>query len=163
MHILLATILHAPALITYTVLAPLLQVSRLFRRMLQRLDGCRRRQPCLSKLLDGWPATKAASLGQITLAEIAPCVRAPEEEGDDEDGPQAPQRWRDNRRPWSAGGRPAKAFKREKHWNRPKEQFSYRAPAPRGRAAVHSFTDGTGRIGGKPKRGRPNHRSSRSR
>tara|TARA_B100000795_G_scaffold245906_1_gene211299 strand:- start:96 stop:536 length:441 start_codon:yes stop_codon:yes gene_type:complete len=146
-------------------------VSKLFKRKLQRLaEG--RGPACLSLLLDGWPATQAPKLGEITLSQIMPCVTAPDEEEEEEEEEgglqrgEAPRRWRDNGRPWAAGGKHAKAFKKERN------EKEFWAPGGRqsgvhkrkaGRAYAIQFSDGAERIAAKPKRGRPNHRSSRSR
>ena len=144
-------------------------MSRLFKRKLQRLaEG--RGPACLSVLLDGWPAKQAPKLGEITLSQIMPCVTAPdEEEEEEEEGwrrSEAPQRWRGNGRPWAVGGKHAKASKKERN------EKEFWAPGGRqsgvhkrkaGRAYAIQFSDGADRIAAKPKRGRPNHRSSRSR
>ena len=104
-------------------------MSRLFKRKLQRLaEGGG--PACLSVLLDGWPTKQAAKLGEISLSQIMPCVTAPDEEEEEaeaeEDGEEAeglrrggaPRRWRDNGRPWAAGGKHSKAFKKKEFWAR---------------------------------------------
>ena len=105
-------------------------MSRLFKRKLQRLaEGGR--HACLSVLLDGWPSGTAyrkgyAKLGDISLSQIMPCVTAPDDEEEEEEEEEveaegegeglrrggAPRRWRDNGRPWAAGGKHSKAFKK---------------------------------------------------
>ena len=158
-------------------------MSRLFKRKLQRLaEGGR--YACLSVLLDGWPSGTAyrkgyAKLGDISLSQIMPCVTAPDEEEEEEEVAVeaegegeglrrggAPRRWRDNSRPWVAGGKHSKAFKKgrnEKEFWAPGGRQSGVHKRKAGRAYAIQFSDGADRIAAKPKRGRPNHRSSRSR
>ena len=158
-------------------------MSRLFKRKLQRLaEGGR--HACLSVLLDGWPSGTAyrkgyAKLGDISLSQIMPCVTAPDEEEEEaeaeEDGEEAeglrrggaPRRLgRHNGRPWVAGGKHSKAFKQgrnEKEFWAPGGRQSGVHKRKAGRAYAIQFSDGADRIAAKPKRGRPNHRSSRSR
>ena len=154
-------------------------MSRLFRRKLQRLaEGGG--PACLSVLLDGWPTKQAAKLGEISLSQIMPCVTAPDEEEEEEaeaeeDGEEgeglrrggAPRRpGRHNGRPWVAGGKHSKAFKQgrnEKEFWAPGGRQSGVHKRKAGRAYAIQFSDGADRIAAKPKRGRPNHRSSRSR
>ena len=139
-----------------------LQVSRLFQQKLQLLDKGRG-SACLSMLLDGWPAKQALKLGEITLGQIMPCVTAPEEEQQQQQRSQDPRRWRDNGRPWAAGGKHSKAFKKEKNETKFWAPGGRQSGVHKRRAYAIQFTDGTDRIAAKPKRGRPSHRSSRSR
>ena len=146
-------------------------MSRLFRRKLQRLaEG--RGPACLSVLLDGWPAKQ--DLAEISLSQIIPCVTAPDDEEEAEEEGEgeglrrggAPRRWRDNSRPWVAGGKHSKAFKKgrnEKEFWAPGCRQSGVHKRKAGRAYAIQFSDGADRIAAKPKRGRPNHRSARSR
>ena len=145
-------------------------MSRLFKRKLQRLaEG--RGPACLSVLLDGWPTRQ--DVAEISLSQIMPCVTAPdeeeaeaEEEGEGLRRGGAPRRWRDNSRPWVAGGKHSKAFKKgrnEKEFWAPGGRQSGVHKRKAGRAYAIQFSDGADRIAAKPKRGRPNHRSSRSR
>ena len=146
-------------------------MSRLFRRKLQRLaEG--RGPACLSVLLDGWPTKQ--DLAEISLSQIMPCVTAPDDEEEAEEEGEgeglrrggAPRRWRDNGRPWVAGGKHSKAFKKgrnEKEFWAPGGRQSGVHKRKAGRAYAIQFSDGADRIAAKPKRGRPNHRSSRSR
>ena len=146
-------------------------MSRLFKRKLQRLaEG--RGPACLSVLLDGWPTKQ--DLAEISLSQIMPCVTAPDDEEEAEEEGEgeglrrggAPRRWRDNGRPWVAGGKHSKAFKKgrnEKEFWAPGGRQSGVHKRKAGRAYAIQFSDGADRIAAKPKRGRPNHRSSRSR
>ena len=146
-------------------------MSRLFKRKLQRLaEG--RGPACLSVLLDGWPTKQ--DLAEISLSQIMPCVTAPDDEEEAEEEGEgeglrrggAPRRWRDNSRPWVAGGKHSKAFKKgrnEKEFWAPGGRQSGVHKRKAGRAYAIQFSDGADRIAAKPKRGRPNHRSSRSR
>ena len=146
-------------------------MSRLFKRKLQRLaEG--RGPACLSVLLDGWPTKQ--DLAEISLSQIMPCVTAPDDEEEAEEEGEgeglrrggAPRRWRDNGRPWVAGGKHSKAFKKgrnEKEFWAPGVRQSGVHKRKAGRAYAIQFSDGADRIAAKPKRGRPNHRSSRSR
>ena len=69
-------------------------------------------------LLDGWPTKQ--DLAEISLSQIMPCVTAPDDEEEAEEEGEgeglrrggAPRRWRDNSRPWAAGGKHSKAFKK---------------------------------------------------
>ena len=146
-------------------------MSRLFKRKLQRLaEG--RGPACLSVLLDGWPTKQ--DLAEISLSQIMPCVTAPDDEEEAEEEGEgeglrrggAPRRWRDDGRPWVAGGKHSKAFKKgrnEKEFWAPGGRQSGVHKRKAGRAYAIQFSDGADRIAAKPKRGRPNHRSSRSR
>ena len=153
-------------------------MRRLFKRKLQRLaEG--RGPACLSELLDGWPARRADELGKISLGQIIPCITAPdvqaEEEEEEEEGWRrggAPQRWRDNGRPRAAGGKHSKAFKKERNERQfwaPGGKQSRVHKRKAGRAYAIQFSDPVWDCGAgfaakrKPKRGRPNHRSPRSR
>ena len=123
-------------------------------------------------LLDGWPTKQ--DLAEISLSQIMPCVTAPDDEEEAEEEGEgeglrrggAPRRWRDNGRPWVAGGKHSKAFKKgrnEKEFWAPGGRQSGVHKRKAGRAYAIQFSDGADRIAAKPKRGRPNHRSSRSR
>ena len=134
-------------------------------------------------LLDGWPARRAGELGKISLGQIMPCITAPDVEAaaaeeEEEEGWRggAPnrnpnqRRWCDNGRPRAAGGKHSKASKKERNERQfwaPGGKQSRVHKRKAGRSYAIQFSEPVWDCGrgfaAKPKRGRPNHRSPRSR